>query len=203
MARKTKEEAEKTRLKLLDAALTVFSKKGYVRSTLNDIAKEAGVTRGAIYWHFKDKANLFEALSDEIDRCTETRTEDLMELAPQSLFDLREMIMKWFMNLENDQKFRTFYEFVTYKIEFHEELEPVLARQRREKRMVLKSIENDIRNLQLQGEVREDIDPGHVAIMICSFVWGLAENWLFDRTIFSISETAPTLLDNFLRSFST
>lgn len=202
MARKTKEEAEKTRLKLLDAALAVFSRKGYVRSTLNDIAKEAGVTRGAIYWHFKDKANLFEALSDDIEQCNEARVEDLLEHSFQSIADLRERIMKWLLTLENNRRFRTFYEFVTYKIEYHEELEPVLAKQRRDKRLVLKRMEEDIHALQSRGEVRGDMDPRHGAIMTCSFVWGMVENWLFDRSIFSISETAPTLLDNFFRSFT-
>ncbi len=202
MARKTKEEAEKTRQKLLDAALAVFSLKGFVRSTLNDIAKEAGVTRGAIYWHFKDKANLFEALSDDIDRCNETRMEDLLERPILSLDDLRERIMRWLLALENDKRFRTFHEFVTYKIEYHEELEPVLAKQRQEKRLLLKRLEEDIRTLQSKGKVREDVDPRHGAIMICSFVWGLVESWLFDQTIFSISETAPTLVNNFLRSLA-
>ena len=65
MARKSKEEAEQTRLLLLDAAMKVFFEKGLVKTTLANIAAEAGLTRGAIYWHFKDKADLLEALWQE------------------------------------------------------------------------------------------------------------------------------------------
>ncbi|ABB39334.1 transcriptional regulator, TetR family [Oleidesulfovibrio alaskensis G20] len=65
MARKTKEEAEKTRQLLLDCALTVFLRKGYSATTLNDIAEEANLTRGAVYWHFKNKVDVFSAVMDK------------------------------------------------------------------------------------------------------------------------------------------
>ena len=62
----TKEQAEQTRKILLKSALKVFSEKGFSASRLEDIAKEAGVTRGAIYWHFKNKLDIFQALFQEI-----------------------------------------------------------------------------------------------------------------------------------------
>lgn len=62
MARRTKEDAEMTRNQLLDAAQTVFFSKGVAGASLADIAHAASLTRGAIYWHFKDKADLFDAL---------------------------------------------------------------------------------------------------------------------------------------------
>ncbi|WP_291742772.1 TetR family transcriptional regulator, partial [Limnobacter sp. UBA1615] len=62
MVRKTKEEAQETRNLILDTAEAVFSEKGVSRTTLNDIAKAADLTRGAIYWHFKNKADLFDAM---------------------------------------------------------------------------------------------------------------------------------------------
>lgn len=55
----TKEKAEKTKHQLLAAALLVFSKKGFNRTRLEDISQKAGVTRGAFYWHFKNKTEIF------------------------------------------------------------------------------------------------------------------------------------------------
>ena len=63
MARKTKEEADKTRRAILEASFEVFVQKGFARATLEDVARKAGVTRGAVYWHFRDKTALFSALS--------------------------------------------------------------------------------------------------------------------------------------------
>lgn len=64
MARKTKEEALQTRQIILDAAETLFQQQGVSRTSLQQIAQAANVTRGAIYWHFSDKLALFQALLD-------------------------------------------------------------------------------------------------------------------------------------------
>lgn len=66
MARRTKADANATRDRLLDAAECIFYAKGVSRASLADIANEAGTTRGAIYWHFKDKADLFNAMMDRV-----------------------------------------------------------------------------------------------------------------------------------------
>ena len=63
MARRTKAEAQATRNALIDAAERLFDSRGVSRTSLQDIAQAAGATRGAIYWHFKDKADLFNATS--------------------------------------------------------------------------------------------------------------------------------------------
>ena len=66
MARRTKEEALATRHRLLDAAEVLFQAQGVSQTSLQQIAQQAGATRGAIYWHFKDKADLFNAMMDRV-----------------------------------------------------------------------------------------------------------------------------------------
>ena len=71
--RKTKIKALKTKEHLMLAALDTFYKKGIARTSLNEIAQAAGVTRGSLYWHFKNKEDLFDALfqriCDDIENC--------------------------------------------------------------------------------------------------------------------------------------
>lgn len=62
MARKSKEDTAKTYNALLDAAVNVFRFKGVSQTTLNDIALAADLTRGAVYWHFKNKEDVIKAL---------------------------------------------------------------------------------------------------------------------------------------------
>src|SRR3569833_1281025 len=62
MARRTKQDALATRDSILDAAELLFEQQGVSRTTLQHIAAEAGVTRGAIYWRFHDKSDLINAL---------------------------------------------------------------------------------------------------------------------------------------------
>ncbi|WP_051252438.1 TetR family transcriptional regulator [Ferrimonas kyonanensis] len=81
MARKTKAEAEKTRQLLLDAALKLFSENGVAKTTLAQIASACGMTRGAIYWHFEDKAAMLHALfersiSPEMERLWRSITDE-------------------------------------------------------------------------------------------------------------------------------
>ncbi|MFV3378332.1 TetR family transcriptional regulator [Pseudomonas sp. NY11226] len=62
MARKTAAEAEETRQRIIDAAVGVFASLGVSDTTLDLIAKKAGVTRGAVYWHFNGKQEVLEAV---------------------------------------------------------------------------------------------------------------------------------------------
>ena len=62
MARKTKAQALETRHQILDAAIVLFSQQGVSATSLADIATAASVTRGAIYWHFKNKADVLHEI---------------------------------------------------------------------------------------------------------------------------------------------
>ena len=57
--------AQETRERILASAAAVFGRKGFERSTLDEVAADAGMTKGAIYWHFKSKNDLFFALLDQ------------------------------------------------------------------------------------------------------------------------------------------
>lgn len=64
MARKTKEESQRTRDRILDAAEHVFLSKGVASTTMSDIADFAGVSRGAVYGHYKNKIDVCIAMCD-------------------------------------------------------------------------------------------------------------------------------------------
>ena len=67
--RKTKEEAEKNKNRpLIDAGIDIFSRKLYPDVNISEIAKKAGVTRGAVYWHFKNKAELFMEIHEYVEK---------------------------------------------------------------------------------------------------------------------------------------
>lgn len=65
MARKTRDEAELTRQKILKAGLSVIVRDGYEAATLDAIAREACVSRGAVYWHHNGKATLVQQIFNE------------------------------------------------------------------------------------------------------------------------------------------
>jgi AcrR family transcriptional regulator len=59
--------AEATRRALLDAARDLFAAEGYVDVSIDEICQRAGVTKGALYHHFRDKRDLFRAVFEEVE----------------------------------------------------------------------------------------------------------------------------------------
>jgi AcrR family transcriptional regulator len=65
VARKTAAEAARTRGTLVDTALLVFAERGFAAAQLDEIARRASLTRGALYHHFTDKSALYLAVLQE------------------------------------------------------------------------------------------------------------------------------------------
>jgi TetR/AcrR family transcriptional regulator, acrAB operon repressor len=158
------------------------------------------VTRGAIYWHFKDKSELFKALSDEIDREAATRPEDLPVEEVETLEHIQGRALDYLSHFENNSRYAVFYEMLLYKTEHTRDLEPVLTREREKHREIRNQLIDIFSNLKNRGRVRSDLDPAHAALAFVAFIVGLIEVWLFDRSSFSLMETAPSLLAGFLSS---
>ena len=120
MARKTKAEAAETRQQVLDAALEVFFRKGYSRATFVDIAKEIGLSKGAVYWHFKTKPDLLVALIEEM-------VERKQQLVPslegvESLAEFRSQYLESFRIMFSDPLLYKFESFINFQIEWSDEL---------------------------------------------------------------------------------
>ena len=129
MARCTKEEALATRDRLLDAAELVFSEKGVSRTSLNDIAAAAGASRGAIYWHFKNKADLFNAMMERITLPMEDSLQQVGHDAGQDpLTELQRAILNAMRKISTDERTRRVFEVATLKVEYVDELLAVKAR---------------------------------------------------------------------------
>ena len=93
MVRRTKEDALATRHRLIDAAELLFQSQGVSQTSLQQIAEHAGATRGAVYWHFKDKADLFNAMMERVTLPLEAAAAvaDGAASAPDGIDNLREV----------------------------------------------------------------------------------------------------------------
>ena len=98
--RKTREDAEQTRMDIIEAGIKVFSQKWYAVVNMSDIAKEAGVTRGAIYWHFKNKAELFREIHNlvvkEIEIIVNASIAQGETLKERTFSILKNLVMKYY-----------------------------------------------------------------------------------------------------------
>ena len=63
--RRTKEDAEQTRQAILESAMDIFYEKGYSKTTFDEIAKRINLTKGAVYWYFRNKPDIVAALIND------------------------------------------------------------------------------------------------------------------------------------------
>jgi len=198
--RKTKEEAEITREKLLDSALTLFSKKGYALTTLDDIAKTADVTRGAVYWHFKNgKISLFEAIVIERARRIGSLWEKILAEKGSPITTLRRLLVRTLEYYEEDKDYAAVQEMLLFKTQMVPEMEESMKIKAMRIHMSIQSIADLMSQAKKDGSVRTGVDPKTAALAAYSLILGVAGNWLLDRSSFSIKASAGGIVETLLK----
>ncbi len=94
MSKRTRAEALQTKKNILEAAQKIFAAKGFAKASLSDIAREANVTRGAIYWHFENKSELLAALCED-EACRINLYTTLRQAVEENQRDPLGLIKKW------------------------------------------------------------------------------------------------------------
>ena len=192
--RRTKEEAEKTRQDLLDAALALFSRKGYESTRLEDIAQSAGVTRGAIYHHFGGKEELFIALLDDASAISNKAIQQAI-VEGGSLIEILSRILVYTFNLiEDDTRFRQVMALTIAATNVDE-----LARRKySEAKELVESIGEALARGIASGELRPDLDPNNAARALLAYQNGLALLWFYNRDTFSVKDNAEAMAQIYL-----
>jgi len=198
MARKTKEEAQETYISLLDAAEQVFSEKGVTRTTLNDVALAAGMTRGAIYWHFKDKTALFQAMCDRAFLPMDALLKEIIN-APdkEPLIALRQMTIHFLKHVAADQRQRKVFDIIFHRCEKTEDM--VFFTLEQEKRAeCLSQMESILLDAVTQGKLPQATDTFIAMQAIHSYLIGLIHEWLIDTNGYDLEKHAEGMIDMFL-----
>jgi len=196
--RRTKEEAARTREQLLRAALTVFRTQGYATTTLDDIAAAAGVTRGAIYWHFGGKAELYNVLVSEHLTRAYAVFERVLTDAGTPIHRLRRFMRRFLEYLEEDADYRTVLELKLLMTETTADLAEGYQRMNQRNDASLTMLTQLIHASLLAGEVKPGVEPHIAALAVMGFLGGITTLWLQQPTSFSVKVTAPALVDTFL-----
>lgn len=193
--RRTKEEAAITREQLLKKALIVFSKKGYAATTLEDIAREAEVTRGAIYWHFGSKAELYNTLIREYS----DRGSAIMQQAAAeggTLLDiLRRVFVRQLQAIEEDSPLRALMELQLFKTGLVPELEEGRQQQIESGTGLIKMLAGIMGQGIQAGLLRSDVDQIEMARAYLAFQNGLIHLWLTTPSQFSLKASAESFAD--------
>ncbi len=174
MARKTKAEAEQTRHRIIECARKVFNRSGVNNTSLEEVAHAASVTRGAVYWHFKNKADLFQAVRAQTGR--------LLKLNSSSAGDALQRLLSGLLNalhrLESDPEARATYEVMLWKCEYVGEFTAVrndLMKSGQDFLDEVTALYNEAHNNKI---LRPDVVPEIAGLETFFFFTGLLKIWL-------------------------
>ena len=198
--RKTKEDALATRDSILDAAAALFAENGVSGTTLQHIATAAGVTRGAIYWHFEDKGAMFNAMMERAAMPLEAAMA-LLDNSDTSdpLGDLRDYAVGVFRLTVQDEKARITFEIATLKMEYTAEMTVVRERRAQNQADWIRRAESRVRIALKNGQAKPTVKPRAVALGMWVLVEGLIRNWLMAPD-FDLVKLGGEIIDSHLES---
>lgn len=198
MARKTKSEALKTRQMLIESAIEQFARNGVANTTLTDIADAAGVTRGAVYWHFTSKIDIFNAIWEQQAPLRDIiyhQTKEDVHANP--LIHLRNQFVTALQYIAADTRLRALMQILYHRCEFIDDMMP--EEQIRQKiGFSYENVRQVLKESIAMGVLPADININIVLIMLHGFFSGVIKNWLMAPEKFDLYLHAPELVDNIM-----
>lgn len=205
--RRTKEAAAQTRQTVIDAALRLFSQRGYSGTTFRAIADEAGCSRGPIYWHFANKKELFEEILSFSQRPLEQLVVSDLDLTrPRET--ARAFADRWLTLLIDDPYFRQSFEIFLNKTEFTDEMVETISRERALTDSLVSNfalLVGAVRQLEVT-ESTDRVDPERsasqgsehvVALSMYAYLMGITQTWLFNSDIISLAQAKDQIVNHF------
>lgn len=197
--RRTKEEAEKTKIAILDAAETLFLKKGVSKTSLEEIARATGMTRGAVYWHFKNKDHLINELMSQIFQPVEQVFEKFMAMEGSVIQKLFGLFKNIFDALSNDEKTRNIFTILLRRCEYTEELSESEARCNNMIEAFISHCAELISEPETACRLRPDITPNLAAHMLHIMTTGVLNDWARDPKQFLEGYDPDIIIKAFFR----
>jgi TetR/AcrR family acrAB operon transcriptional repressor len=196
MVRRSKEDALATRNHLLDTAEHVFLQQGVAGTSLNDIATAAGTTRGAIYWHFRDKADLFNAMMDRVVMPLQgTLAREMGTGGQDPLPALKKGLRQALRQLATDPQTRRVFEVATHMVEYVDSLYEVRQRHLQMHNQAVADFRQVLLKSASARGVRLAVPAVLAAQGLHALIHGLIQNWLLEAGAFDLETAGAKLTD--------
>ena len=195
-----KADAERTREIILDAAETTFLAQGVSRTTLAHIAQAAGVTRGAIYWHFEDKAALFDALLERVRVPLDEIVDEVVARLGSAPADcLREIALRSLAAISHDLPLQRAATIVLHRCEKLEEEHPRICMITRLSEHAEARVEQLFEQAEVAGTLRADLTPASARRQFHGFLIGVCFDWLQDTQQHSLADESSGIVETLMR----
>jgi len=191
--KRTADEAAQTREALIEAGLAVFSERGFSGATLEDIAKRAGVTRGALYHHFADKAALYGAAVKEQWQEVFKPLLAHLDRDGEPLERIENFLTHYFATLEDEPKVRRLLEVTMLRTEVVPELRRALKAKGQAFEAWTDAIADVLEETKKAKALREGVSPRIGAAAVVAFANGVATTWVLSPAVLSPKRDSAAL----------
>lgn len=200
MARRTKAEAESTRAAILDAAEVLFYQQGVSRTTLEKIAAAANVTRGAIYWHFQNKADLFNAMLERVRLPFQHLLDALDNNTSDEPFgQIRQLYINGLQLIASSEQHHRVLTIVFHRCEYIDELNPAVNQQDQLDEQAVAVLQRAFERAKQAGSLREGVSPRLAAMSMHMYVGGIISHFLLKPQQCDLRQHAPALINTMLQ----
>ncbi|MDI7862166.1 TetR family transcriptional regulator [Rhizobiaceae bacterium n13] len=198
--RRTKAEAEETRQNIILAAERVFYEKGVANSSLEDVAAVAGVTRGAIYWHFASKTDLFLAVYQHVPLPQRDMLEfESVATGENALVELEKAACDWLELLSVDEQ-RQRMLTILLRTNYSEEFQNVLRAQLELDDFHTVHLVKAFEQARLQGRLSEGWTPESATSAVRWLIKGMCTEWLLFGKRFDLARDGADSMRRLFRS---
>ncbi len=198
--RRTKEQAEQTRSDILNAAELLFLERGVAHTSLEHVARAAGVTRGAVYWHFHNKAHLFHEMLNQIRLPPEQLAERLCACTGnESLLSLRNLCIEVVESLAQDAQRQRIFTILLHRCEFTDELREAEQRHNDFINQFIALVEALFGSETCRARLRPGLTPRLAALAMHGLLVGLFTDWTRDPQLFDPRRDTSRMIDALLQ----
>ena len=180
--RRKKEDAEQTRKAILASAMDIFYEKGYSKTTFDEIAKRINLTKGAVYWYFRNKPDIVAALINEyisghLQSLKNFQSEEIVEFS-----DIVDMALHNNRQIKENTQIYKYLFFITCQMEWSEAIINKIQPSIEETKQITRSLFSEIlQKLQKSHKIRPEVDVNMICEILMCMYGGMMEAYFTKR----------------------
>lgn len=192
--RRTKEDAEQTRKAILASAMDIFYEKGYSKTTFDEIAKRINLTKGAVYWYFRNKPDIVAALINDFAAQYLNGIKEFMEQQQAVTFEgIINMVLFNNKKIREDALFYKFLFFLSCQMEWSDailnKVQPAIENTKQATRALFM---DKLEILQKNKKIRPEVNISMICEILMTMYGGMEEAYFTKRLTNDFDELVRT-----------
>lgn len=192
----------RTRMSIMESALDIFSAKNFANVSVAEITSRIGLSKGAFYWHFKNKQDVLIKIVEEFCVGDSDKYMGFCGTSPESVGSLRGYMKEALARLRSEERWQKLHKLMVRRHEWPEEI------QRLVRDILRDAAQRDVRQLetyiaahQKNGNIRESLSAHKAAVLLVSIFHGVGMSQLAGTLPDEFPECLDILFDALAKEF--